>query len=149
VYAHILNIGFNNVHIILIEEYPCSNKDELVRRERYWVDELKPLLNTNQPICFKEEYRQHEKRYCASNHELELEWNKHYRANNRDAILEKKKLYDEKNQESILEKKKVYRAKNQESILEKKKVNRAEKKSNQEYTFVSPRRPRQPPQIDR
>ena len=39
------NVGRMNVRIILIENYPCSHKNELLSREQYWIDELKPVLN--------------------------------------------------------------------------------------------------------
>ena len=29
----------------IIELFPCSNRDELRKREQYWIDELKPTLN--------------------------------------------------------------------------------------------------------
>lgn len=32
-------------HIALIQEYPCSSKDELLARERFWIQKLKPELN--------------------------------------------------------------------------------------------------------
>ena len=44
-YAHLSSVGWDTVKIVLIEAYPCSNKDELVRHERRWVDELRPSLN--------------------------------------------------------------------------------------------------------
>ena len=31
-------IGIQNVRIILIENWPCANKPELVQREQYWMD---------------------------------------------------------------------------------------------------------------
>jgi hypothetical protein len=49
VYAHLNAIGWDNVQIVLIEEFPCDNKMHLLKRERYWVDLLKPVLNTNLP----------------------------------------------------------------------------------------------------
>ena len=38
-------VGRMNVRIILIEDYPCSNKNELLSREQYWIDKLKPDVN--------------------------------------------------------------------------------------------------------
>ena len=40
-------IGWENVMILLIENYKCNNKEELMRREQYWMDELRPSLNKN------------------------------------------------------------------------------------------------------
>ena len=50
VYVHIKNIGWNNVNIVLIENYPCNSKKELKFRERYYIELLKSELNTIKPI---------------------------------------------------------------------------------------------------
>ena len=39
-------VGRMNVKIVLIEDYPCPDKNELLKREQCWIDELKPVLNT-------------------------------------------------------------------------------------------------------
>jgi len=38
VYAHLNKIRWENVEIILIENYPCANREELTKRERYWIE---------------------------------------------------------------------------------------------------------------
>ena len=45
VYAHCLAVGWEHIKIILIEKYPCADKEEAVAREQYWMDELNPRLN--------------------------------------------------------------------------------------------------------
>jgi hypothetical protein len=30
----------------LVETYPCRNKEEALIRERYWIEQLNPSLNT-------------------------------------------------------------------------------------------------------
>jgi hypothetical protein len=40
------NGGWDNWSMILIEEYPCNNKLQAEQRERYWIEDLKPNLNT-------------------------------------------------------------------------------------------------------
>ncbi len=46
VYKHLTGIGWDEVKIILIESFPCENKMELEKRERYYIDKLSPSLNT-------------------------------------------------------------------------------------------------------
>jgi len=46
VYKHLNEIGWDDVQIILIESFPCENKMELEKRERYWIEQLHPSLNT-------------------------------------------------------------------------------------------------------
>ena len=43
------DIGWTNVDIVLIENYPCSSMEELTARERKWIDKLKPMLNHKLP----------------------------------------------------------------------------------------------------
>ena len=46
VYEHFNRIGADAMCMELIEEFPCSNAEELRAREQYWIDTLKPSLNT-------------------------------------------------------------------------------------------------------
>jgi len=45
VYQELNIIGWDNINIILIEEFKCENKDELTKREQYHIELLKPELN--------------------------------------------------------------------------------------------------------
>ena len=39
--------GFNeHFKIVLIENYPCKNKEELSSREQFYIDKMKPSLNS-------------------------------------------------------------------------------------------------------
>ena len=49
VYAHLNEVGWDSVSIILVEEFPCANEDQLRQRERHWYDEMKPSLNMIRP----------------------------------------------------------------------------------------------------
>ena len=61
VYKHFNNIGWENVEIILIENYPCISKNELHARERHWIELLKPKLNQVIPTRTDKEYREDNK----------------------------------------------------------------------------------------
>jgi len=42
--------------ITLVETYPCNSKEELLQRERYWIDKLPKTINKNRkPITTEEE----------------------------------------------------------------------------------------------
>ena len=45
-YKHLNTVGWDAVKIILIESFPCENKMELTKRERYYIDQLSPSLNS-------------------------------------------------------------------------------------------------------
>ena len=109
VYKHFNEIGWENVNIILIEEIKCESKMELSRRERHWIDELKPDLNLVVPLRTMEEY-------YIDNKEIIVERSKNRYLNNKESILTKKKQYRQDNKESISIKAKEYRQDNKESI---------------------------------
>lgn len=62
VYKHFKKIHWENVRIILLEKYPCESKEELLMRERFWQEKLKPKLNTNNAITTKNEVREQSKK---------------------------------------------------------------------------------------
>ncbi len=47
VYQYINSIGWQNVRIVLLEKYPCNDKDELRSREEYYRKQLNAVLNSN------------------------------------------------------------------------------------------------------
>lgn len=54
VITHFKKIGWPHVDVTLIEQYPCNNKTELLLRQRFWTDTLKPTLNTCAPTSYCE-----------------------------------------------------------------------------------------------
>ena len=106
VYKHFNKIGWENVEIILIESCPCENRDELLRRERFWFDELKPSLNKNRPYVSDEE----KKEYITGNKEKLAKKAIIYYQNNKEKIAgyyqnNKEKIagYYQNNKEKIAE----------------------------------------------
>jgi len=79
------NGGFNNFDIVEIERYPCSDRQELNKRERYWIELLQSTLNKQIPSRTRLEHRQ-------DNRELLLENQKKYYQNNKEELLTKKKI---------------------------------------------------------
>lgn len=100
-------IDWENVDIILIEEYSCDNKDQLERRERYWIDTLNPTLNKAIPTRTNKEWYE-------QNKDVINEKKREYREQNPD----KTKEYYQKNKEDIREKGMQYRKQNKEKIKE-------------------------------
>lgn len=127
VYKHLNEIGWDNVDIILIENYSCNSKDELNARERYWIDELKPSLNKQLPLrTMKEYYEQHKdviaqknKKFRQQNKDKVLQKNKKYYEQNKDKVLQKNKEYYEQNKDQLTQKKKEYYEQNKDMITQK------------------------------
>jgi len=86
---------FDNMDIILIENYPCLNIEVLLARERYWIEKTPETVNKQHPgRTFKEYY--------------EL---------NKDRIHNRNKKYYEMNKEKINKKKMEYYKANKEHLL--------------------------------
>ena len=90
------NGGWDNWEVLHVEDYPCSNKNELEKREREVLEELAATLNRVIPTRTKKEYKQTDT-YKAQD--------KRYREQNREEILQKKKDYYYKVKGKISEKK--------------------------------------------
>jgi len=50
------NGGFENFDMVLIEEYNCNDKQELHKRERFYIELLGSTLNSNLPTRSPKEY---------------------------------------------------------------------------------------------
>ena len=99
------------VHIVLIQNFPCKNKDELHARERYYI-ESESCLNRNIPGRSKQEYRN-------DNREQIKEYFKEYYVDNREEIKEYSKQYYLQNKEEKKAQVKQYYVDNKETIKEK------------------------------
>lgn len=89
VYQHINNIGWDNVMIEMIEEFPCDSKDELTAKEDTYIKELKSdelCLNFNRPNIPPEEKKILLKEYYEAH---------------KEEIMEKHRVYNEKNREKV------------------------------------------------
>ena len=92
------------VEIVLIEEYPCQNKEQLQRRERYWIEMIDGgCVNKYIPTRTYKEY------YEANKQQL-LEYHKQYREENKDQF----KQYREANKDKINEYHKQYYEQNKD-----------------------------------
>ena len=105
-----------NTDIILLENFPCNNKEELYARERYYIELNKNIcVNMHIPTRTDKEYYEQNKPSILINV-------KQYRQNNIESIKKKEKIYREKNKLTIAEKKKTYQQENAETLKEKKKI---------------------------
>lgn len=115
-----------NVKIILVENYPCESKEELLMRERYYI-ENNDCVNKYMPIRSKDEKKTYKKQYdidnkdknhqtYVSNKETISEKQKEYYKKNRDEINIRVKKYADSNRDEINRKKKIFREANKEKI---------------------------------
>jgi hypothetical protein len=86
-------LKFDDCEIVLVENCPCVNKDELLAKERYYITNFK-CVNKNINIGFDKKNRT-------------INYNKE----NKEKIKERQKKWYEDNKERLLEKAKEYRKK--------------------------------------
>lgn len=131
VYKYIRDNGeFQNWDMVMIEEFPCENKLQKGKRERYWIELLKPSLNVNTPTRTIKEWREHNgdkikeqcKKYYENNIDKIKEQMKEYRENNSEKIKEQCKEWRENNVEKMKEKMKEWRENNVDKIKEQRKI---------------------------
>ena len=129
-----------NYDIVLLEEFPCENKEQLYQRERFYIESL-ICVNKVIPTRTNKEYRidnadkikeyyidnidkikDHQKNYYIDNADKIKEQSKLYRLENTDKIREQNKIYHIENIDKIKEQKKIYRLENADKIRERKKI---------------------------
>jgi hypothetical protein len=115
----------NNFEIILIENYQCNTKDELHKRERYYIDCLECVnkvipgrTRKERDECNKDKLKQYKKEYNEINKDRVLELGKIYRMKNIDKTKEYNKEYRMKNKEKQAEYNKKYQEEHKASIKE-------------------------------
>ena len=86
-------LEFEDHRIELIENYPCNSKEELLKREGYYIKEL-DCINKCVSGRTQKEYYQDNKEELAKKH-------KEYYQNNKEELAKKKKQYQIDNKEEI------------------------------------------------
>ena len=115
VYQHLNEVGWESVEIVLIEEYPCQNKMELERRERYWIEEMKPSLNKNVPTRTAKEFQT---KYYIDNADKICEAKAKYYAENQDKMRERRAKYYAENSDKERERIAKWQTENAEKVRE-------------------------------
>jgi len=95
------NGGWQNWTMVMIEPFPCENRLQAERRERYWYEELSASLNGKCPSRTMAEYRQDNKEQIA-------EYIKQYRQENKEQIAEQMKQRYQENKEKLKEYQRKY-----------------------------------------
>ena len=99
--------GWDNWTFIQLELYPCNSKPELVLREQYWFDILKPTLNSYSPTLDVQKMKNNRVAYEAT-HIEEIKKNKaEYFEQNKEELLSKMKEYAITHKDEIATRKKV------------------------------------------
>ena len=130
------NGGFVNWDVVLIEQViDCKDKQNLHKRERFYIESLKAELNKYIPTrTDKERYEEnkevvaeHMKKHRENNKKKIAERTKEYYEENKNKIAKQRKEYRENNKEKIAKREKEYRENNKEEIAKQRKEYRENK----------------------
>jgi hypothetical protein len=125
-YCKMKEFGLDNFYIELVENYPCSTREELRAREGEWIRKISTL---NKLIAGRDW-----KGYYDDNAELLRQKSKYYRASHMEQVKASNKAYAEAHKEERKAKRKIYNEKNRDIILEKKRqAHIANKEKEREY----------------
>jgi hypothetical protein len=119
VYKHINEIGWENVEIKLLEEYPCTSLSELLQKENEYITWSlldANCLNENAAHLTEEELLAKQATYRQEHRDKILAYKQQYRKENSDKIAEYNKKYIEQNKDSVAERKRAYNQANKEKI---------------------------------
>ena len=126
VYQFIREHGqFDNWDLIVLEEYPCENKTQLLMKEREWIERLIPTLNSHKPFTTKEEKKEQKKKSDE----------KHYKKNSSEIIKRQKKYY-KKNIDEIKKYKKEHHLQNIDKHKEQMKQYREKQKKKNKSAII-------------
>ena len=90
-------IEHGDAYIELLENFPCANKEELLRKEGEYI--------RKENCCNKQVADRTTSEYYQDNKEELLEKSKKYYEENKEAIAEKRKIFYEANKDKITEQK--------------------------------------------
>lgn len=125
-------IKYNDASIVLIESFPCDNREELLAREQYWLDNTQNKVNKCKSFTglAKKDYQKiYIGNYRIENRDYLAKAKQEYRTKNKEVIAEKKKEYVRKNKNKVYEQRRKYREANREKIAQDKKNRYIENKS--------------------
>jgi hypothetical protein len=141
------NGGFSNYEMVIIEKFPCANRQQKHMREQYHIDCLRPKLNTNRAFRTDDQrinqMKDYNKVYFSK--EKQIEKRKNHYLQNRDLLIARSKEYLALHSDKRLIYTFAYRLKNRDLINEKYRRKRqadlederAELEDGNEYLFTS------------
>ena len=137
VYEYCKRVGWKNITIELLEDYPCDSPQELHEREEYHLAPMRedPLcLNTNRAHLTVEERKMIGKQYYDENREQRVSYQEVYREEHPDRVAACQAAYKASHRKELAEKQRAYAKEHQKEISIKQKEYRdSHKEKLQEY----------------
>lgn len=117
-------LGVQHFYIELIENYPCENIEQLLRKEGEWIRQYNSFENGYNGSVAGRNIKQ----WREQNKNVLLQKRKNYYEQNKDKIIQQKKEYNEQNKDKITQYMKEWRNQNKDVIVEKRKEHYQENK---------------------
>lgn len=89
--------------IVLVEECPCDNKEQLHARERFYI-ENNECVNKYKPNRTEEKLLKYQSEYYKNNKEVKLKYQNEYYQANKEERLKYQKEYHENNEAKLKQK---------------------------------------------
>jgi hypothetical protein len=118
------------VSAILLEDSPCQRKEQLLARERYWIENIEGgCVNKHLPTrTFKEWFEQHKEEqsvkgraYRKEHRERRREYDRAYGEQHKEEKAARDRAYRETHRDKVLERQRAYREKNRDNINQKRR----------------------------
>ena len=113
----LFELGIDDVRIELVESFPCDTKEELMKREGFYIRKYKHCVN-------KVIVGRTDKEYYEENKKTISEKNREYRIRNSEVIQKRKRDYLERNRSEINIKQRLHYHNNKDEYAEKNKLYR-------------------------
>ncbi len=110
-----------NYNIYLIEDYPCERREQLLMRERYFIETM-DCVNKHIPILSEEEKKEYHINYKKINKAHIQDYHKSYSEINKERIKQYHHEYNIKNNEKISIQRKIYNQENKDDINFKNRI---------------------------
>lgn len=132
VYKHINEIGWENVRLDIVEEYPCNTREELHQKEDECIKEsLHDMycLNYKRAAVSKEEHKENMTNYYLANRKQIIEQHREYLQANKDKVDAYQANYRKENAEERREYSKQYVEEHREEVRAQRKAHYEENKA--------------------
>lgn len=110
-------LQYEDAQIILIESFPCNSKEELLSRERHYIEtspnSINKIRNLNQTA---EDKKQTRHLHYETNKTKTRDQQKEYYKKNAELLKEKSKTYHREHQKERAEKQKIYKENNKDKL---------------------------------
>jgi hypothetical protein len=105
----------NNFEMILIEEYSCENKNQLERRERYFIETME-CVNKVKPSRTREEKKEYKQKYQQEHKEEVQKYREKYQQEHKEEVQKYHQKYYQENKEELQKNQQKYRQEHKEEL---------------------------------